>query len=198
MFSIFPGFPSHIWPPVLLFWGSSLLLSLGTWDMASCMAGGTVLNLILLHAGNAAHLSDAEQKQAMPLDSRQNLMCWESSGWGPHLNPSTDSLVTPGETFNVSGHPSQTNVTTTMMSQQVLSWKPSHGTLCYHFQLYTKALQSTRVLARLFWTVGFGEAGPQVLVKQDMAMTASKCKVFPFHMQTEVAVFVLLQIIQGI
>lgn len=78
----------------------------------------------------------------MSLGSRQNLSCWDSSGWGLCLNSSTDLLVTPGKSFNVSSHPSHVNVTTTTMSRTVLSWKP--------WQLYLKALQSTRMLAGLF------------------------------------------------
>lgn len=126
VFSTFPGFPSHMQLPVPLFWCSSLL-SLGT-SLAVRLVGQDMPSTLLC-AGNAAYLSDAQQRQAMSLGRGQNLSCWDSLGWGPHLNASTDSIVTPGKSLNVSGHPSQTKVTPTMMTWQVLSWKPSHGTL---------------------------------------------------------------------
>lgn len=44
-------------------------------------------------------------------------------------NPSMSSTVTPGKSFNVSSHPSQTNAPTTSMSRQVLPWKPWYGAL---------------------------------------------------------------------
>ena len=107
----------------------------------------------------------------MSLGGGQNMSLWDSLGQGPHLNPSTDSLVTPGKSLNVSGHPSQTNMTTTIMSWQVLSWKPSRGTLI----LFAALHQSPAEHEDIGWDLlnsGVSKAGPQLLVKQDMAMTA--------------------------